>query len=183
MIVVNTQYKKQTIKTSIGKITMDVNGETEVSEEIGKRLINEHGFFEKGKKPKKVEEKKEIVTDLQAKERITELESSVLILNQRLEKSDSDLKLSRNETDSWKEEFTKLQSTLSKEVEKVDKKESLTITQLQENDINLVIDMWSKGMDELFDICKGLNLPEAEWKDKKKKDLVVFIAKKTLFGK
>lgn len=179
MIIVNEKSANQKVKTSLGVLTFNKYGETEVSKEIGEKLISQYGYFEKGNKPQpKVEPKKEVVTDEAAKERIAELEQKLLVSGQKLEKAEGDLRLSKEEVESWKAEYTKATTA-----EKPETLVTSTIPELQENDINVVIDLWNKGINDLATLCEGLSLPKDEWKELKKKELVVYLAKKTLYSK
>lgn len=181
MLIVNEKLINQTIKTSIGKIIVNKKGEAEVSQEVGEKAIKDYGFYEKGNKPQpKIEQPKKEVTDETAKERIAELEQKLLVVSQKLEKAEADLILSKDETESWKAEYTKIGALKDKGEKSEAEVEAGSKVQFQDNDINLIIDLWGKGVSELVELCKGLGLPENEWKELKKKELVVYLAKKTL---
>lgn len=182
MIIVNERLRGQTVKFGKERVSFDKLGKAKVEDAFGESLILNHpDYYEEGKKPVKVVEEKQKpeIKDEAVKTLIAELESKLLISSQKLEKAIADLSLAKEEVESWKAEYNK-----AKEATLLNANEggNETPVQLQENDINIVVELCEKKKGELVVLCEGLSLPESEWKTLSAKELIVYVAKKTLSG-
>ena len=162
VVSLNPKHASATVTVCNKEIKFNKGLVAEVEEELGKVIceIFPKTFFPEGEvpKPEKKENESEEVSKL------------------------------REKVDSLNKENNQLKEMIEKfkvEAEKMDKLiqeggQSGEKPVIIEEDINIIMELSSKKKEELEETCSGFEFPEEEWKEKNKKELVVYIASKTL---
>jgi len=168
MEVKSNKYRNRSIKIEGKKVEFDSRGIANVSKELGE-LINSD-YNEVINSPKIVKNPDILVSDSDLKKSNEDLTSKNALLVERLETATQDIEDLKIDVENWKEQFTKASESNGGESNKETSKQ----------DIELIVGLFKNNKGELESMATELKLPNNEWSELNKEDLIVYLAYKAI---
>jgi len=186
----NKNQHSKNIQFGTTVVVFDQNGVAEVEAELAAEIIEKHPLILKfGESLPEPEMTKGDLggTYDELKSKLSDSQKEVFNLKLQLKRKEEDFNLAQMETTEWKNLYEKTE----KEVEALRKAMNLptaekTLTSEPQFDAPLdspadefTVELNSKTVKELQDVCAGLNLPKSNWNSLSKQNLIAYIVENT----